>query len=238
MTTQFDPAAIRSYFYVPASREDLVAAAFDNDADAVVFDLEHLTPDDEKDKARKLVAEVVATVQRKPLLVRVNSVPAGLLADDLDAIVGPGLTAVRVPKSELAADVRTVARELDRRRAATGITRVIGLQVMIETAAGVLASSDLAAADHLVESVGLGEGDLKADLGTTTDDGLFASRAQLVLAARAAGLPGPVQVTFPPGGTLDALRRSTELGRSLGYTSRTLLNTDHINLVNEIYGKN
>lgn len=238
MTTAFTPENVRSYFYVPASREDLVAAAFDNDADVVVFDLEHLTPDDEKEKARKLVSEVVATAQPKPVLVRINSVPEGLVGVDLDAIVGPGLSAVRVPKSESAADVRTVAAELDKRRAAAGITRIIGLQVMVETAAGVLAAADLAKADHLVGSVGLGEGDLKADLATTTDDGLFLSRAQLVLAARSAGLPGPVQVTFPPGGTLDQLRVSTELGRSLGYSSRTLLNTDHIALVNEIYGKN
>lgn len=234
----FDPATIRSYFYVPASREDLVAAAFDNDADAVVFDLEHLTPDDEKDKARKLVSEVIASTPPKPVLVRINSVPEGLVELDLDAVVGPGLSAVRVPKSEAPADIRTVAGELDRRRAAAGITRVIGLQVMVETAAGVLASSELAQSDHLVESIGLGEGDLKADLATATDDGLFLSRAHLVLAARAAGLPGPVQVTFPPGGNLDQLRASTELGRSLGYSSRTLLNTDHIALVNEIYGKN
>lgn len=238
MTTQFDPAAIRSYFYVPASREDLVAAAFDNDADAIVFDLEHLTPDDEKDKARKLVSEVIATEQPKPVLVRINSVPEGLVELDLDAIVGPGLSAVRLPKSESTADVRTAAKALDRRRAAAGIARVIGLQVMVETATGVLAVADLAQADHLVESVGLGEGDLKADLGTTTDDGLFLSRAHLVIAARAAGLPGPVQVTFPPRGTVEQLRASTELGRSLGYSSRTLLNTDHIAVVNEIYGKN
>lgn len=238
MTTIFDPATVRSYFYVPASREDLVAAAFDNDADVVVFDLEHLTPDDEKDKARKLVAEVIATETPKPVLVRINSVPEGLVGVDLDAIVGPGLAAVRIPKTEAAADVRTVAKELDRRRAAAGIARVIGLQVMVETAAGVLVSAQLAQATHLVESIGLGEGDLKADLGTATDEGLFLSRAQLVVAARAAGLPGPVQVTFPRGGDLETLRKSTELGKSLGYSSRTLLNPDHVAVVNEIYGKN
>ncbi|WP_299564263.1 aldolase/citrate lyase family protein [uncultured Mycolicibacterium sp.] len=236
MTTPFDPAAVRSYLYVPAADPDRVAAAFDNDADAVVFDLEDLTPPDQKPLGRKLVGEVVAGTPPKPVLVRINSLRAGVLAEDLDAIVGPGLAAVRVPKSENPDDIRTIARELDRRRAERGIVKVIGLQVMVETAAGVLAGPQLARATHLVESIGLGEGDLKRDLATTTDEGLFASRAQIVLAARAAGLPGPVQVTFPPGGTLEELRASTELGRSLGYASRTLLNPDHIPLVNEIYG--
>ncbi|ANI39997.1 HpcH/HpaI aldolase/citrate lyase family protein [Mycolicibacterium vaccae] len=236
MTLQFDPAKIRSYFYVPAGDENLVAAAFDNEADAVVFDLEDLTPPDRKDIGRKLVSEVITGAPPKPVLVRVNAVGTGYLDADLDAIVGPGLSAIRVAKSVRADEVRLVAKELDRRRATAGITRVIGLQVMVETAAGVLAVPELAAADHLVESIGLGEGDLKKDLGTTTDEGLFASRAQVVLAARAAGLPGPVQVTFPPGGDADALRASTELGRRLGYTSRTLLNPAHIPVVNEIYG--
>jgi citrate lyase subunit beta/citryl-CoA lyase len=236
MTAQFDPAAVRSYFYVPAGDEDLVAAAFDNDADAVVFCLEDLTPAERKDAGRKLVADVITTTPPKPVLVRINAVGTGHLDADLDAIVGPGLSAIRVAKSVRADEVRTVAKELDRRRAAAGIVHVIGLQVMVETAAGVLAVAELAQADHLVGSIGLGEGDLKKDLGTATDEGLFTSRAQVVLAARAAGLPGPVQVTFPKGGNEDALRASTELGRSLGYSSRTLLNPAHVPVVNEIYG--
>lgn len=236
MTAQFDPAAVRSYFYVPAGDEDLVAAAFDNDADAVVFCLEDLTPAERKDAGRKLVADVITTTPPKPVLVRINAVGTGHLDADLEAIVGPGLSAIRVAKSVRADEVRTVAKELDRRRAAAGIVHVIGLQVMVETAAGVLAVAELAQADHLVGSIGLGEGDLKKDLGTATDEGLFTSRAQVVLAARAAGLPGPVQVTFPKGGNEDALRASTELGRSLGYSSRTLLNPAHVPVVNEIYG--
>jgi citrate lyase subunit beta/citryl-CoA lyase len=236
MPTLFDPATTRSYFYVPAGDEDLVAAAFDNDADAVVFCLEDLTPADRKEAGRKLVADIIATSPPKPVLVRINAVGTGHLDADLNAVVGPGLSAVRVAKSINPAEVRTVAKELDRRRAAAGIARVIGLQVMVETAAGVLAAPQLAVATHLVESIGLGEGDLKKDLRTTTDTGLFASRAQIVLAARAAGLPGPVQVTFPKGGSEDALRASTELGRSLGYSSRTLINPAHIATVNEIYG--
>jgi citrate lyase subunit beta / citryl-CoA lyase len=215
MSSVFD--SIRSYFYVPAYREDLVAAAFDNDADAVVFDLEHLTPDDRKDAGRALVAQVVATQQPKPVLVRVNSYPTGWYEKDLDA------------------EVRAIARALDERRAAAGIARVIPLQVMIETAVGVTAVDELAVATHLVESIGLGEGDLKADLGTATDEGLAFSRARLVVAARAAGLPGPVQVTFNPAGSHDELKRSTELGRSLGYSSRTLLDPAHVALVNSVY---
>jgi citrate lyase subunit beta/citryl-CoA lyase len=236
MTTLFDPATTRSYFYVPAGDEDLVAAAFDNEADVVVFCLEDLTPADRKDAGRKLVADIIATDPPKPVLVRINAVGTGHLDADLDAIVRPGLSAVRVAKSISPVEVRTVAGELDRRRAAAGIARVIGLQVMVETAAGVLAAPQLAQATHLVQSIGLGEGDLKKDLGTATDEGLFASRAQIVLAARAAGLPCPVQVTFPKGGNEDALRVSTELGRSLGYSSRTLINPAHVPVVNEIYG--
>lgn len=234
--TLFDPAQIRSYFYVPAGDEDLVAAAFDNEADAVVFDLEDLTPPDRKEAGRKLVAEVIAAGTPKPVLVRINAVRAGHLEADLDAVTGPGLAAVRVAKSVDPDEIRTVARELDRRRAAAGIVRIIGLQVMVETAAGVLAAPRLAKATHTVGSIGLGEGDLKHDLATTTDEGLFAARAHVVLAARAAGLPGPVQVTFPKAGTEEVLRTSTELGRSLGYASRTLLNPAHVPVVNAIYG--
>ncbi|MCF7550632.1 CoA ester lyase [Pseudonocardia sp. WMMC193] len=220
-----------SYLYVPAFRAD--AAAERGAAGAVVLDLEHLTPDEDKAEGRRR-ATAYLEAARWPVLVRVNHPSTGLVEQDLDAIVRPGLHAVRLPKTEHPDEVRHVARLIEELRVERGLVRTIGLQVMVETARGVESIAALARATHTVWGVGLGEGDLSADLGTRADEGLALSRSSVVLAARSAGLPAPVQVTY--GGAPDGLRPSTELGRRLGFGSRTVLDPAYAETVNEIYG--
>lgn len=226
---------IRSYLYVPAHREDLVKTAYDHDSDAVLFDLEDLVPAADKDAGRELVSQLLTAPTPKPTLVRINELSSGRTHADIKAIVGPGLFAVRTPKAEDPEEVRTIARWTDEARTAAGLVPQIGLQVMVESALGIENAFDLARATDTVWYLGIGEGDLHKSLGTSAEEGLAFSRGSVVVASRAAGLPGPVQVTFPPGGSEADLRASTELGRAFGFSGRSLLNTTHIRAVNENY---
>ncbi|WP_214105020.1 HpcH/HpaI aldolase/citrate lyase family protein [Acrocarpospora catenulata] len=226
----------RSYLYVSPSTPDVVREADRSPADAVVLDLEDLTPEAGKDQARAVAAEFLSGTPERPTLVRVNAArDDGTLERDLAAVVAPGLTAIRLPKSEDAARIRWIAGLVEDLRARRNLAGTIGLQVMAETARGVESLAALATATHTVWSVGLGEGDLRAELGTATDEGLAYARTRLVYAAAAAHLPPPVQVAFPPGGDEADLRRSTELGRSLGFGGRSILNPAHAATVHAIY---
>jgi citrate lyase subunit beta/citryl-CoA lyase len=222
-----------SYLYVPAV--DAAGPVERGVAGAVVLDLEHLTPDDRKAEGRRAARSYLDEHAEGRVLVRVNHPATGLLEDDLDAVVRPGLLALRLPKSEHPDEVRHVAGLVERLRVERGLVATIGLQVMVETARGVEAVAALARATHTVWSVGLGEGDLSADLGTRADEGLALSRSSVVLAARSAGLPAPVQVTYPATGDLAGLRESTERGRRLGFGSRTVLDPAHAAVVDGIY---
>jgi citrate lyase subunit beta/citryl-CoA lyase len=222
-----------SYLYVPAL--DAGGDVERGSAGAVVLDLEHLTPANRKAEGRLAARSYLDRNADGPVLVRVNHPSTGLLEDDLDAVVRPGLLALRLPKSEHPDEVRHVAGLVERLRVERGLVATIGLQVMVETARGVEAIAALARATHTVWSVGLGEGDLSADLGTRDDEGLALSRSSVVLAARSAGLPAPVQVTYPRTGDLAGLRGSTERGRRLGFGSRTVLDPTHVSVVDEIY---
>jgi citrate lyase subunit beta / citryl-CoA lyase len=232
MTTLAPPTGLpyTSYLYVPAFRAG--SAEGHDAAGAVVLDLEHLTPDEHKDLGRRNAAAYLDAATG-PVLVRVNHPSTGLVEQDLDAIVRPGLRAVRLPKTEHPDEVRHVAALVERLRVERGLVETIGLQVMVETARGVSAIRELATATHTVWSVGLGEGDLSADLNTRDDEGLALSRSLVVLGARAAGLPAPVQVTY--GGPVEGLRASTERGRRLGFGSRTVLDPTFATTVDEIY---
>ncbi|MEU0479087.1 aldolase/citrate lyase family protein [Streptosporangium sp. NPDC006013] len=226
----------RSYLYVSPATLDAVREADGSPADAVVLDLEDLTPEAAKDQARAVTEHFLSAAPARPTLVRVNaSRDDGTLEKDLEAVVGPGLTAIRLPKSEDTGRIRWIAGLVEELRVRRNLVRTIGLQVMVETARGVNRLPELAVATHTVWSIGLGEGDLRAELGTSTDEGLAYARGHLVYAAAAAHLPPPVQVAFPPGGTAEELRRSTELGRSLGFGSRSILTAEHVAGVHAVY---
>ena len=139
-------AEVRSQLFVPADREDRLAAAFGSGADAVVADLEDFVPGDRKDAARANVAQMLSGLTGAARFVRVNAPETGLLAADLEAIRGIALDAVVLPK----ATVESLPAVSD-----------LGIPVvaLIENARGLREAYEIAAAPAVV-ALGLGAGDL------------------------------------------------------------------------------
>jgi citrate lyase subunit beta/citryl-CoA lyase len=74
-----------------------------------------------------------------------------------------------------------------------------------------------------VASIGLGEADLRADLGVTENGGLLYARSRIINAAAAAGLLPPHMSVHPDVGDVDGLRRSCEVGHRLGFLGRAAI---------------
>ena len=222
-------APARSYLYVPGSDSRKMEKALSSDADAVVFDLEDAVAANRKEFARDQVARALRAGASKPIVVRVNAVRSGLVEADLAAIAGPWLAAVRLPKVEAPDEVRHVAELLMQAGCAAGI------QCLLESALGVERAFAIAQAHERVESLGLGEADLKADLGVEDDAGLAYARSRVVVAARAARLPGPTQSVYTDMRDLDGLRRTTEEGRRMGFTGRSVIHPGQIAGVNNVF---
>ncbi|MGH3390527.1 MAG: aldolase/citrate lyase family protein, partial [Actinomadura sp.] len=184
--------------YVPADRPDRVAKALATTADVVIVDLEDAVAPANKAAARAATAGLlagrsgVARVQ-----VRVNDVRTPDGRADLRELGGllAAAAGLRLPKIESAAEVVAVAEALPG----------VPLHPLIESALGVERAFEIATACDAVASVGLGEADLRADLGVTGEDGLVWVRARIVVAARAAGLPAPAQSVFPDVRDLEGL---------------------------------
>lgn len=217
----------RSWLYVPGDRPDRVAKALASAADAVVVDLEDAVSPDRKDLARQTVLGLVAQTDPSALervWVRVNT-PTGPWGEaDLEAVSGLPLAGLRLPRAADPDEVRQVAER-------TGLP----LQLIVETAAGLARSIDLAGAHALVAGIGLGESDLGADLRVTDDTGLDWARGQIVVAARAAGLPSPVQSVWTNVRDLEGLRTSSMRGRALGFLGRSVVHPAQIASVHEVY---
>ena len=219
-------ASHRSYLYVAGHDEHRIAKAYATDADCVVLDLEDAVPDSRKAEARATVAAVLKRQPGKPTQVRLGH-------DwrlDLPVVAGHrSVQAVRIPKCESPELVREVGEALSERGSPA---RIVAL---IESARGVEEAAGLATAHDRVAGIMLGEADLSADLGVTSDDGLLYARLRIVATARAAGLPGPVQSVYVDVADVEGLRRSSAWGRSVGFTGRSAVHPRQIEPINAAY---
>lgn len=220
---------IRSYLYVPGYDERKIEKALASEADAVVLDLEDAVAPDRKDEARETVFQVLRSEPEKPVFVRVNAVGTELAAADIDAVVGRHLAGLRLPKIEYVESVRLVAETLKELRSEAGI------QCLIESALGLERAFEIANSHVGVTGISLGEADLAADLGVSDEAGLLYARSRIVTAARAAGLPHPVQSVYTNVRDLDGLRRSTEEGKRLGFVGRSTIHPSQVPFVNEVF---
>lgn len=229
----------RSFLYVPASRPELFAKASSGEADAVILDLEDAVPATQKDAARSAVGTWLGSGRRQAgadagaqAWVRVD---AARLAEDLAAVVRPGLDGIVLAKcspaslSELAELLAGHEAEHD-----LGPVPVVGL---VEDAASLLALDVLTAHPRLT-TLGVGEVDLLADLRiartAATASAVTQLRLQVVLHCAAAGLAAPVAPTSVDFRDLDAFRRTTRELVDLGFRSRTAIHPAQVPVIHDV----
>jgi citrate lyase subunit beta/citryl-CoA lyase len=161
----------RVALFAPGSNERVMTKAMASGADAVILDLEDSVPLNTKAEARALAAKAIDVAARPgpAIYVRVNGAASAFLAEDLAAVVRPGLDAVMLPKAETMEEVQRTAAVIERHEAARKIKPgSIALILMIESALGVYRCFDLIKASPRVAATCVGvarDGDLQTDLG-------------------------------------------------------------------------
>jgi citrate lyase subunit beta/citryl-CoA lyase len=233
---------IRSWLYAPGNNARLLDKVFHAGADAVILDLEDAVPPAEKRRARDMVAATVATRQAvagPAVFVRVNHPDTGLTEAEIQAVVQPGLDGLRLPKVESAATVQLVDDWVTRAEQRAGCpVGSIGLVCILESAAGLWAARDIAAACGRVLTLAFGTADflrdINASLGPDALETLYA-RSQLVLAARVAGVLPPVDGVYPQLDDDQGLERTTRQSRALGFFGRSALHPRQVPIVNAVF---
>lgn len=220
---------IRTYLYVPASDPRRAEKALASEADAIVLDLEDAVAPNRKADARQTTRQILESAPQKPVFVRVNALGTSLFEEDLQAVIGPNLFGIRLPKTEDPQGVKRVAESLEKSGCEARI------QCLVESALGLELSFDIARAHERVTNVSLGEADLSADLGVRDEAGLLYARSRIVAASRAAGLAGPVQSVYTDVRDLDGLRRSTHEGKNLGFLGRSAIHPAQLPVINEVF---
>jgi malyl-CoA/(S)-citramalyl-CoA lyase len=155
--------------FVHGSRPAMIAKAAASAADAVCLDLEDSVLPDEKAASRGNVVRALRELDFGPRvrIVRINSLDTEYADRDLlDVLEGAAdlVDVVMIPKAGSAADVAFVDNVLARIEDARGLTRRIGVEAQIESAAGFLYVREIASASSRLEGLVFGPGDFAASM--------------------------------------------------------------------------
>lgn len=232
---------MRSVFYVPGNREDLIAKIPNILADVITLDLEDSVPPAEKQKARELSHKNLkfAASSGAAVYVRVNNWETGMTNNDCEAVVDEGLAAICLAKCGGPDDVKRLAWKLEEMEQKRGLhIGSIMIQLLIETAKGVMNVYQSALASKRVNSLIFGAVDYTTDMRVTLNQPMGEeqkwARSYIACAARAAGV---LAIDCPYVGFRDTegFEKDTQYGRQLGYEGRMLIHPNQIEPSHRIY---
>jgi citrate lyase subunit beta/citryl-CoA lyase len=229
--------------YVPSNSDKMLVKAPEIKADILTLDLEDSVPPAEKTIGREKIRDYLHDGSRekqssKYLYVRINNWETLMTNDDLEAIVYPGLDGVCLAKCGHPDNVRRLDWKLEELEQRRGIeSGSIAIQLLIETAKGVINAYESAIASPRVNSLIFGAVDYTKDMRVTlTSEGkeqLYA-RYYTAVAARAAGCVA-IDCPFVAYQDMEAFRESTQEGRQMGYEGRMLIHPSQIEPSHELY---
>ena len=253
------PRLTRSYLAVPAHRARHVQNAAASAADAVFMDLEDAVPPAEKAAALEAAAAALTTLDwgNKTVTVRLNAIDSPSIQDEIKRLAGISrLDAFMIPKAESVADVQTIGRWI---ADATGTRAAPAeMELLIETARGLVNVEALAATGGLVTALHLGVGDFAASIGARSAeigaspsgyrhvgsavDGhpqtpldLFAyPMMRLLVAARAFGLRA---IDGPCGAFRDAVATASTAAKAaaMGYDGKQVIHPSQIEATRDAF---
>src|SRR5687768_13530426 len=230
---------MRSKHLVPGSPPERFAKAMAGPDDALHFDLHDAGDEARKGEARREHAKFLRTLppgSGKTLIVRVNGLEPPHFQDDIEAIVGPGLDLVNVPKPESPDDIREAAVVIGAAERKAGLHAPIGILANIETPRAYRLAADIATADPRVKGLQVGWGDLIEPLNMDRyNPGVIES--MLVWIRIAAGEAGVFAYDGAYANIKDpeGYRREAEMSRRLGYLGKSAIHPTQVPIANEVF---
>jgi len=229
----------RTYLFAPGNHPRKVEKVFAAGADAAILDLEDAVAAGEKEGARAAVVAALERPRTCRAFVRVNAFDTAFHAGDLEAVVGPWLDGVMLPKVESPAQLAAADQRLGVLERRHGIAAgAIDLLPIVETANGLAAVAAIAAAGTRVRRLSFGAVDLAKDLGmqlTLDEWELTPARAAIALASRAAGLDAPIDTVWVHFRDHAGLVESAGRARTLGFQGKMCIHPDQVAPVNAAF---
>lgn len=243
----------RSMLFVPGSKPALMAKAAASAADMVCLDLEDSVVPAEKAASRAHVVTALREIDfgARTRIVRINALDSPFAYRDvIDVVEGAGdrVDLLMLPKASSARDVVFVDMLLTQVEASRGLTRPIGVEAQIESAAGFLNVREIASASPRLEALIFGPGDFAASMQMPAAnigepdrfDQLYpghrwhAVMQTIVASARANGLrcmDGPYAAYQDAPG----LDRMALIARAMGFDGKQCIHPGQLATVNAVF---
>ncbi len=174
----------RSILYVPVNVARFVERAPHSGADAIQLDLEDSIAPEAKDEARALVGGVARRLAAAgaQVLVRLNR-PLAMAVRDIEAAVGPDVSALSITKTASPDHVRLLAEVVSEREERLGLTHGhTRLLAMIETPQAFEAMREIASASPRMIAMSLGAEDFALECGfAVSEDALRLPKQMMVI---------------------------------------------------------
>lgn len=233
----------RSWMFVPGHRQRMIDKAFGLNADAIMLDIEDGVAPNEKDAARKNIAESLGrekTPGSPARFVRINAIGHARMDADLEAVVRPGLEGLVCPKVDVPDEVLRVDAVLNEREAKMKMAPGgVKLLIAIESPRGLLNAPAIAASSPRVIGLMFGAEDFGRELGLPTSrEGeardLIHARSAIVVAAAAAHVQ-VVDGVWVDLNDSEGLRGFAQQSRRLGFSGMSLIHPSQIDPINATF---
>ncbi len=231
---------LRSLLFVPGNQPRMLEKALGLAPDAFVPDLEDSVPDGEKANARETVAMWLSRLGQvgPPVIPRVNSLPSGLIDNDLGAVIGPDTFGVSVgkvgsPEEVGHIDTLLLAAE-DRAAIKLGQTKLV---LWLETALAIVNAYEICSASPRIIGVAFGAEDFTNDMAierTDDDSEIGYARNVVTVAARAANVVALDTPYFSFRNTV-GLEDDARRARKLGFRGKFAIHPTQIEAINRVF---
>ena len=231
----------RSLIFVPGNNPRFVEKAKNLQADIVCFDLEDSVPDDEKINARKLIKTALKSrkLYHSSIFVRTNSPTSGKISTDLKEIVQKGIDGIVIPKVNNITEMKKILKTLSSLEK-TRKLKPIQIIPSIESAEGVVKTYEIASFSKRVSAIVFGVFDLLNDIGVEyikDSEGEKYSRRKIPVDVHAAGV-AVIDAIWQDLKDSKGLEKDCKLGKSLGYTGKSIIHPDQIPVVHKLFHPN
>lgn len=240
----------RSELSTPGSSLKMMKKASESAADLVFLDLEDSVAPNAKKQARQQIVQALNEFEwgKKTRAIRINNLRTPWAYKDVIEIVSAAwqnLDVIIVPKVLTENDVWWVDTLLTELEQDLGITKRIGLEVLIEDTEAMIHVDQIARSSNRLEALIFGPGDYSASQGVKLKtiggssvgypgDIWHYARNRIIIAARAAGLDmvdGPFADFHNP----QEYKEQCQQSRILGAIGKWAIHPSQIELANEVF---
>lgn len=229
----------RAMMFAPGNNPALLANAGIYGADSLIFDLEDSVSVHEKDAARILVRNAIASIDYPcEVGVRINHISTPWGYDDLEVILAAQPDFIRLPKGEDAEEIKAIDDIVTKAEKKYGFEPgSIRLMAAVESPKGLRNAYEIATASPRMMALAIGGEDFATSLKTTKTKGgaeLAVARSMIVFAAREAGI-NPIDSVYSDLRDEENFIKETENAKMLGFDGKSCVTPRQVELVHRVF---